>query len=399
MKKDSIELLTKIQKWGTDSGYLFYISCALVIAAACAWIAYIEYGYKSWLEQERAEQLVLWESLSRAYYFDQWSCEATSFSSDALLRKVNTQQSAISSEYAPDDLVSIAYQYTHPNLGRQEVRAIVREPLEQMIRAAWQDGHYLLVNSSYRSYDAQYTLYQQYSARSNASGMERAALPGFSEHQLGTAVDISQYPSAAQAGYDWLAEHAYEYGFVLSYPDGVQEVTQYRYEPWHWRYVGTEIASYIHENHTLYNHEQALLLPSPREDGEELSYEYEGRDLWVWKYRGGSAPLEVLISGVAQPDFYKDIVALLNQFEGGIPAVNMQGDFLRNWVVNHSGEYTDAEGDSWQVTQLASFYRKTPIEYLQVMYRPEWGYLVASYQTQEASKRLTEEFTQSCRVE
>ena len=71
----------------------------------------------------------------------------------------------------------------------------------------------------------------------------RAARPGHSEHQLGTAIDLRLPTTAA---IDWLGEHAFEYGFALSYPPGKQRLTGYRPEPWHVRFVGREIAAELH---------------------------------------------------------------------------------------------------------------------------------------------------------
>ena len=71
----------------------------------------------------------------------------------------------------------------------------------------------------------------------------RAARPGHSEHQLGTAIDLRLPTSAA---IDWLAEHAFEHGFALSYPKGKQRLTGYRPEPWHVRFVGRELADELH---------------------------------------------------------------------------------------------------------------------------------------------------------
>ena len=74
------------------------------------------------------------------------------------------------------------------------------------------------------------------------------AIPGTSEHQLGLAVDINAYDGNDYGVYSWLADHAYEYGFILRYPQGKEYTTGYEYEPWHYRYVGKTAASYIYWN-------------------------------------------------------------------------------------------------------------------------------------------------------
>ena len=113
--------------------------------------------------------------------------------------------------------------------GRHRVSAEIAPELRDLIAAARAAGHILRIDSAFRSYAAQAQLF--------ATILEpgRAARPGHSEHQLGTAVDV-RLPSTAAIG--WLAETAPRFGFVVSYPPGKQKVTGYRPEPWHVRYVG-----------------------------------------------------------------------------------------------------------------------------------------------------------------
>lgn len=100
------------------------------------------------------------------------------------------------------------------------------------MRAARAAGHRVRVESGYRSYEYQAELFR----KTKQPG--RAARPGHSEHQLGTAVDLRMPSTAAIT---WLAAHAADHGFVLSYPDGKQRITGYRPEPWHLRYVGAAL--------------------------------------------------------------------------------------------------------------------------------------------------------------
>ena len=87
------------------------------------------------------------------------------------------------------------------------------------------------INSAFRSYREQARVFRTMKERG------RAARPGHSEHQLGTAIDLKLPTTAA---IDWLGEHAFEYGFALSYPPGKQRLTGYRPEPWHMRFVGDD---------------------------------------------------------------------------------------------------------------------------------------------------------------
>lgn len=104
------------------------------------------------------------------------------------------------------------------------------------------------LTSAYRSIDYQTTLFQNKVNRLMAQGYSREAaeretglsiaIPGTSEHQLGLAVDVK----SGQNTYDWLAQHSWEYGFIMRYPIGATELTGIYYEPWHFRYVGDELA-------------------------------------------------------------------------------------------------------------------------------------------------------------
>jgi LAS superfamily LD-carboxypeptidase LdcB len=118
--------------------------------------------------------------------------------------------------------------------GRHRVLAIVQGPLRALVAAARVAGHGLALTSSFRSYDEQAMLF------ATTTDVGRAARPGHSEHQLGAAVDVSLPSSAAIA---WLASHALDFGFALSYPPGSQRTTGYRPEPWHVRFVGATAAA------------------------------------------------------------------------------------------------------------------------------------------------------------
>lgn len=121
--------------------------------------------------------------------------------------------------------------------GKHRVAADAVEPLQQLLAAARAAGFRLKIASAFRSYKEQARLFRTIKERG------RAARPGHSEHQLGTTIDL-RLPSTKAIL--WLADHAFEHGFALSYPPGRQRVTGYRPEPWHVRYVGAELASELH---------------------------------------------------------------------------------------------------------------------------------------------------------
>ena len=134
-----------------------------------------------------------------------------------------------------------------------QVEADCLDALKAMIAACNAAGHSCKVNSVYRSYDRQVFLFERKVTKLMGQGYSRAAaeketalsiaVPGTSEHQLGLAVDMK----SGNGTYDWLAKHSWEYGFTLRYPYGKTEVTGIYYEPWHFRYVGLELAKELYD--------------------------------------------------------------------------------------------------------------------------------------------------------
>ena len=140
----------------------------------------------------------------------------------------------------------------------ESVDARIYPYLQEMVDAARATGLTLSVWEGYRSHQEQMEMMEQYiqdyieagHTREEAETMARdwVAEPGTSEHELGLAVDINaDKEEDSQAVYDFLAEHAWEYGFILRYPPEKEDVTGISYEPWHYRYVGKTAAKAIHE--------------------------------------------------------------------------------------------------------------------------------------------------------
>jgi hypothetical protein len=122
--------------------------------------------------------------------------------------------------------------------GKHRVASTAVAPLAELLAAARGAGFNLRISSAFRSYRDQTRMFRAIKERG------RAARPGHSEHQLGTAIDLRLPTTTA---IDWLAEHAFEHGFALSYPPGKQRLTGYRPEPWHVRYVGRDLAAELHQ--------------------------------------------------------------------------------------------------------------------------------------------------------
>jgi len=137
-----------------------------------------------------------------------------------------------------------------------------RAAFEKMAAAANLDGFEIVAFSTFRSFERQETLYNQYVEKDGQEAADRySARPGYSEHQTGLAFDIGeknfeQHWASASFGDtpagQWVAENAHLYGFIMRYPLGKEEVTGYMHESWHFRYVGVEPAT------DIYTHKQTL---------------------------------------------------------------------------------------------------------------------------------------------
>ena len=147
-----------------------------------------------------------------------------------------------SSSYAPKDLVSLKKNSLFDlNKAGMKIRPEAYSALNEMAQAALHDGIRLLLISAYRSYSYQENLFNYWVSVDGLEEAEReSARPGTSQHQLGTAVDfgsISDDFDKTQMG-QWIYKNAADYGWSLSFPKGYEDVTGYRWECWHFRYIG-----------------------------------------------------------------------------------------------------------------------------------------------------------------
>ncbi len=151
-------------------------------------------------------------------------------------------------DYAPDDIVPLGKNRAYvPGREGLSLRAPAEEALHRMALAAKGDGITLTASSSYRSYEYQRTVYEREVRLYGKETADRqSARPGTSQHQLGTAVDFGSITDAFAdtAAGKWLKAHGPAWGWSLSFPEGYESVTGYRWESWHWRYVGAEAAAF-----------------------------------------------------------------------------------------------------------------------------------------------------------
>ncbi|WP_455792164.1 M15 family metallopeptidase [Clostridium butyricum] len=154
-------------------------------------------------------------------------------------------------DYKPEKLVVPNIEFNDDSCNEEKkVSYEIKERLENMINDAKSDNVVLIGNSAYRSYKSQKEVYNN---RVNAVGRKKAedyvAKPGFSEHQTGLCIDVTnrdKYFVKGTEEADWIANNCYKYGFIIRYPEGKENITGISYEPWHIRYVGKEIAKQIH---------------------------------------------------------------------------------------------------------------------------------------------------------
>ena len=163
------------------------------------------------------------------------------------------RQEMVTDAYEPAELVEAQV----PGQVRQ-MRPDAAAALEEMYAACKEEtGATLISVSGYRSYTKQSRLYAAKLKRVNnnvAKAQEYVAPPGASEHHLGLAMDIGQQSKAALSakfadtpGGIWAKENCWRFGFILRYGEEWESVTGYKYEPWHFRYVGKELAKQIHD--------------------------------------------------------------------------------------------------------------------------------------------------------
>ena len=196
------------------------------------------------------------------------------------LLAVVTKDYGISRDFAPNDLVPLAehipYNITmgYPT----EVRAVILEPLVEMINDMLAEGAQPQVLSGYRSYAAQAISWNKWKSLYPEHADIISAQPGHSEHQLGTVIDFGSPELAGIVGQpgiqfhtyfyktsegQWLAENAHKYGFTLSFTEEAFDTTGFYYEPWHFRYVGKTMAAQLREQRLTLTEYQLANEPPP----------------------------------------------------------------------------------------------------------------------------------------
>lgn len=160
--------------------------------------------------------------------------------------------------YAPEDLVrpNVLFSFGDQDIEKSYLREAAAKALELMFSEGKKNGIDLFAVSGYRSYDRQVAVFNaEVSKYGEEKAVQAVAIPGSSEHQTGLSMDLSSQSANFELSEEfgetvegkWIAENAHRYGFILRYPKGKEGITGYKYEPWHFRYVGKEAAAIIYE--------------------------------------------------------------------------------------------------------------------------------------------------------
>lgn len=160
----------------------------------------------------------------------------------------------LDNNYTPKNLVNVSSKH-----GTGKLKKEVYEAFKLMYNDAAKNNLYLYISSPYRSYNRQNVLYNTYVKKDGESKADTySARPGYSEHQTGLAFDlgtaenhdINEFVESKE--FKWMKNNAHKYGFILRYPYGKKYITGYIYEPWHYRYVGIDAATYIYNNNITF---------------------------------------------------------------------------------------------------------------------------------------------------
>ena len=169
---------------------------------------------------------------------------------DILINK----EHGLPSDYEPNDLIEINKKYSIKGTARKDaVNAFIK-----MVEDALKYDLHIINESAYRSYNRQKELYDIEYKKKGIKANDTIALPGHSEHQTGLAFDLctntdNMYEFENTNEFIWLSKHAHEYGFILRYPKNKKDITGYDYEPWHYRYLGVDLATKVYESNLTYD--------------------------------------------------------------------------------------------------------------------------------------------------
>lgn len=228
---------------------------------------YLEYSY---FKEEKLERYIAYSNgglsisdvilrvnigLDQKYYTD--TVITDEFSHTMLVNKYY----GLSEDFKVENLEKISSSYS---MGDYYLEKTARNAFEKMASDMKKKKLYILANSSYRSFKDQSITYQYYLKLNGKDYVdEYVARAGFTEHSTGLSIDIkardyNYFKNSKE--FVWLQDNAHKYGFILRYPEGKEHITGFKYEAWHYRYVGVDIASYIYKNNITFDEYYMMFL-------------------------------------------------------------------------------------------------------------------------------------------
>lgn len=156
--------------------------------------------------------------------------------------------------YIVDDNKNNFHNYIDPNL-KPELALEIKSYVDKLLNDAWKSEMFIIVDSGYRSYEYQEQVLKYLIEKKGDDAYRLVAIPGSSEHQTGLAMDIAYLKNGIYSDdvkdsdkeVEWMKKNSYKYGFILRYPKGKEEITGYDYEPWHYRFVGINLAKILYD--------------------------------------------------------------------------------------------------------------------------------------------------------
>ena len=212
---------------------------------------YIEKYYERYIAYKQKhsdysdDQVITYVNIGLDYDF-YTNMEETDMSDGYLI--ICNKYHKLKDNYVPD-LVSLN------GYGGGQMERVAASNFKEMSNDAKKEGISIYNVSGYRSFNTQKNLYNNYVSRDGKAKADTySARAGTSEHQTGLATDINSVSSSFEntSAFRWLVKNSYKYGFILRYPKGKEYITGYMYEPWHFRYVGMDVAKVIYEKDITY---------------------------------------------------------------------------------------------------------------------------------------------------
>lgn len=207
---------------------------------------YLDYQKKN--KDSKEETIISLVNVNRDkdYYADLINTEV-SLNEAMLVNKYH----ALTKDYEALNIIKTSSSYSYAN---NELNETAYNAFKELADAAKIEGHLIIINSSYRSYERQDELWN---ARKNSFGIRKAdqyaARAGSSEHETGYAIDVADFNDqndefGKTESFTWMINNCYKYGYILRYPENKENITGYSYEPWHYRYLGKDLATKVYKS-------------------------------------------------------------------------------------------------------------------------------------------------------